>query len=123
MNTIPFTTTELSSPTTPLTPSYSDALRYLAEVAAAQEWTDAMHSPKHLPARRRRHSRKASRAAGPPGLPIEIKELVAFKCEPWAHTKSIDVQPQSPAVELGKLVDQVFAEEEENDDDEWIYGP
>ncbi|KAF8760745.1 hypothetical protein RHS01_01148 [Rhizoctonia solani] len=59
MNTIPFTTTEPSSPTTPLTPSYSDALRYLAEVAAAQEWTDALgamrtsSSTKHIPARRR----------------------------------------------------------------------
>ncbi|CAE6472419.1 unnamed protein product [Rhizoctonia solani] len=262
MNTIPFTTTEPSSPTTPLTPSYTEALRYLAEVAAAQEWTDAlgaMHGsaiPKHIPARRRRHSRKASRAAaGPPGLPSEIKELVqkvletkhvsvkipetpiagpsssttpkpslklvpwtyppidedaiappspvqmeglsmaqaledayssydsefdteleteteteletevesdvvphihrpkvrvviddsepttpefeaeAYnKCEPWplviptpstAVPKStpVEIRPESPAVELGKLVDQVFAEEEENDDDEWIYGP
>ncbi|KAG8763508.1 hypothetical protein FRC11_002348 [Ceratobasidium sp. 423] len=261
MNTIPFTN-EPSSPTTPLTPSYSEAIRYLAEVAAAQEWTDAigaMHSsplPKQIPARRRRQSRKASRAAGPPGLPIEIKELVqkvlgtkeisvkipdtpiagpsssttpkpslklvpwtyppidedaiappspvqmegpsmalAFdadssaydsefdteleteteteteletevesdaaphihrpkvrvviddsepttpeyeaeaynKCEPWplviptpstAVPKStpVEIRPKSPAVELGKLVDQVFAEEEE-DDDEWIYGP
>ncbi|KAL5641627.1 hypothetical protein ACGC1H_001938 [Rhizoctonia solani] len=243
MNTIPFTT-ESSSPSTPLTPSYSEALRYLAEVAAAQEWTDAlgaMTTPKHIPARRRRQSRKASRVAGPPGLPTEIKELVqkvletkhvsvkipdtpiagpsssttpkpslklvpwtyppidedaiappspiegpsmpesdyydsgfdteleteteaeletevesdvaphtrpkvrividdsepttpefeaeAYKCEPWplviptpstAVPKSVDIRP----VELGKLVDQVFAEEEENDeDDEWMYGP
>ncbi|CAE6505334.1 unnamed protein product [Rhizoctonia solani] len=244
MNTIPFTT-EPSSPSTPLTPSYSEALRYLAEVAAAQEWTDAlgaMSSPKHIPARRRRHSRKASRVAGPPGLPTEIKSLVQkvlvtkhvsvkipdtliagpsssttpkpslklvpwtyppidedaiappspiegpsmhesdyydsefdteleteteteletevesdvaphmhrpkvrvviddsepttpefeaevyTKCEPWpliiptpTAPKSVDIRP---AVELGKLVDQVFAEEEENDDDdEWMYGP
>jgi hypothetical protein len=91
MNTIPFTTTEPSSPITPSTPSYSEALRYLAEVAAAQEWTDALgamraspHLPhrslSNIPARRRRHSRKAARAAGPPGLsasvPTEIRELV-----------------------------------------------
>ncbi|KDN33556.1 hypothetical protein RSAG8_13352, partial [Rhizoctonia solani AG-8 WAC10335] len=242
MNTIPFTTTEPSTPTTPHTPSYSEALRYLAQVAAAQEWTDAlgaMHGslPKHIPARRRRHSRKASRVAGPPGLPTEIKELVVLEtkrvtvkipdtpiagpsssttpkpslklvpwtyppidedaiappspiegpslesdsyssydsefdteldtetdteletefesdvvprinrpkvrvviddsepntpefeaeCEPWplviptpTTAKSVDIRPD---VELGKLVDQVFAEEEENDDDEWIYGP
>ncbi|CAE6536601.1 unnamed protein product [Rhizoctonia solani] len=260
MNTIPFTTTEPSSPTTPLTPSYSEALRYLAQVAAAQEWTDALGAmrssptPKHIPARRRRHSRKASRVAGPPGLPTEIKELVqkvletkqvsvkipetsiagpsssttpkpslklvpwtyppidedaiappspiegpciahalesdyydsefdteleteteteletevesdvvphshrpkvrvviddsepttpefeaeaynSGKCEPWplviptpstAVPKSmrVEIRPESPAVELGKLVDQVFAEEEDNEeDDEWIYGP
>ncbi|CAE6428253.1 unnamed protein product [Rhizoctonia solani] len=265
MNTIPFTITEPSSPTTPLTPSYSEALRYLAEVAAAQEWTDALGAmrttsvPKHIPARRRRQSRKAAKAAaaGPPGLPTEIKELVqkvletkqvsvkipdtpivgpsssttpkpslklapwtyppidedaiappspiaaegpsmamgfdieSFssydsefdteleteteteletevesdvaphihrpkvrvviddsepttpeyetetynKCEPWplviptpstAVPKSIpvEIRPESPAIELGKLVDQVFAEEDEEDDGgEWIYGP
>lgn len=92
MNTIRFTTTEPSSPsspTTPMTPSHAEALRYLAEVAAAQEWTDALNTMRtspnlphrslsHIPARRRRHSRKAR--AGPPGLsagvPADIRELV-----------------------------------------------
>ncbi|KAG9125907.1 hypothetical protein FRC07_005674 [Ceratobasidium sp. 392] len=75
MNTIPFTT------------SQSDAIRYLADVAAAQERTDssAARSSSHphrsyIPARRRRHSRKSVRVAGPPGIaggvPAEIKELV-----------------------------------------------
>jgi hypothetical protein len=57
------------------------------------------------------------------------------KCEPWplviptpstAVPKSVpvDIRPESPAIELGKIVDQVFAEEEEEDDGgEWIYGP
>jgi hypothetical protein len=79
MNTIPFTTTS---------PSHSEALRYLADVAAAQEWTDVastMRTSPHahrsyIPARRRRHSRKSVRVAGPPGLsagvPSEIRELV-----------------------------------------------
>lgn len=82
MNTIPFTTDS---------DSHSNALRYLADVAAAQEWTDALgamrSSPQlphrsytSFPARRRRHSRKAARAAGPPslsgGVPSEIRELV-----------------------------------------------
>ncbi|KAJ1311826.1 hypothetical protein OPQ81_010287 [Rhizoctonia solani] len=99
MNTIPFTNTEPSSPSTPLTPSYSEALRYLAEVAAAQEWTDALGAmrnsslPKHIPARRRRHSRKAARAAGPPGFPSEIKELVQKVLE----TKQVSVKiPDAP---------------------------
>jgi len=77
MNTIPFTT------------SQSEAIRYLADVAAAQERTDsaagAARSSFHphrsyIPARRRRHSRKSVRVAGPPGIsagvPAEIRELV-----------------------------------------------
>ncbi|KAG8755287.1 hypothetical protein FRC12_010925 [Ceratobasidium sp. 428] len=70
MNTIPFTT------------SQSNAIRYLADVAAAQERTDATaaRSSSHphrsyIPARRRRQSRKSMRA-GPPGVPADIKELV-----------------------------------------------
>ncbi|KAG9099481.1 hypothetical protein FS749_001162 [Ceratobasidium sp. UAMH 11750] len=76
MNTIPFTT------------SQSDAIRYLADVAAAQERTDAAGAARssfhphrsYIPARRRRHSRKSVRVAGPPGIsagvPAEIRELV-----------------------------------------------
>ncbi|QRV76225.1 hypothetical protein RhiJN_19060 [Ceratobasidium sp. AG-Ba] len=94
MNTIPFTT------------SQSDAIRYLADVAAAQERTDAAGAPRssahphrsYIPARRRRRSHKSVRVAGPPaisaGVPADIRELVQ---------KVLETQKAKSRAEQGSL--------------------
>ncbi|KAG8702010.1 hypothetical protein FRC09_005003 [Ceratobasidium sp. 395] len=97
MNTIPFTT------------SQSNAIRYLADVAAAQERTDATaaRSSSHphrsyIPARRRRQSRKSMRA-GPPGVPADIKELVQKVLETQrakARAEQGSVSPTETETEL-----------------------